>query len=395
MNEDEKTLTEEEKKLIKTLFTRSKIASPFFVAAIVFAVMLVLPVMIIDITTHYNTNATIFIVFAIVPSTIAFICWIYNFSSSRRIVKSERWAIILEKINSEKDEVDRSEQKRGEQALSAFATYASGNIAGEYFGVEGAKEFGTAVSGIMTGITIFSLMSAINKHAQIVAQYSEVALPNLTSKKLGYILLIPSIVIIIVFSIIYGISGGSRYKEVNDSRTTKIDEINNILSQKAGDYYIKVDDEIGDAIRVHVTKEDEELGIRSSMIIEYDKNDVLKSVSYNIDFTETSPTDDYATVRYKRPSKIDALNIAINDITSLNALLQSLNIDSEVVRLYLPSDEFKQAFLSTENWEDLVNSSTSDIGYPAENAINGNAQYALKNRDLGMKTISDIVLYVK
>ena len=134
------------------------------------------------------------------------------------------------------------------------------------------------------------------------------------------------------------------------------------------------------------------------MTLGFDENDTLEDVCCIIGFEDTfdKTGDKYDDIlRYDRPSKEEALNIAINDITSFNAILQASNLDNELSKLYLPPDEFKQAFLSTENWEDLTN---DNIGYSINNTNGVKAQYSLKNRDLSLNKMgvisSSLMLYV-
>ena len=203
--------------------------------------------------------------------------------------------------------------------------------------------------------------------------------------------------VIIAFSLIYGINGESNYKEALDAQNAKMEEIRNALTEKAENYDISIDGEIKDSIHVSVSKTDEQAGTSLSLLITLYKKDsqfVIDHIMYSNEFRETTPGIDYVTVHHKRPSKEEVLNIVINNITECNNILQSLNIDSELTKLYLPSDEFKHAFLSTENWEDLKESSTSRIGYPAQDSNDGVAQYTVENSNLGSETISNVVLFV-
>lgn len=220
-----------------------------------------------------------------------------------------------------------------------------------------------------------------------------------------YALIIIGVVIVgsLTGLMIYVINSSNNNIMAFRGKSNQMMEIKKKLSETAGDAYSVKFSEYGDNSIDIIKKETPNSSgtnwdITSMMTLGFDENDTLEDVCYIIGFVDSfdKTGDKYDDIlRYDRPSKEDALNIAINDITSFNAILQAPNLDNELSKLYLPPDEFKQAFLSTENWEDLTN---DNIGYSINNTNGVKAQYSLKNTDLSHDKMgmisSSLMLYV-
>ena len=392
MNEYSKILTEQEKKLIRKLFIWSKIASPLFITSLVIDVFIFIPTMVIDITSETSANRMIGLYFMIIAPAIPFITWMITFIGSRIIVKGTQWGAILAKISQGRSDIDDAEKRRGQTALNAITIYEIGNMAKRYGDVSGAEGLGTTISGIMTANAIFDLMSKINKHAVKVAEITGVPLPKLsTAKTWVCILVIPCLAVLVIFSTVYGISGYSNYSVLKEDRNAKLEEIRTILSECADGYEVKVERDdymrLG-RISAWVEKPEDDAGISSRMLLIFDENDVLDGVHYDVEFKHQEGYAAYYSYLgydkdYERPGKQEALDITINEITGLNNVLQKFYEkngsagQSNLTKLYLPSDGFTQEFLSTESWEDIEEEPVT-----LENVQDTNVRWSLDNHDI-------------
>lgn len=261
--------------------------------------------------------------------------------------------------------------------------------------------------GAVIAIIVFDVKNAYlaRKVEKMKNEDSSICTKTKSKRTWIYALIIIGVVIVgsLTGLMIYVINSSNNNIMAFRGKSNQMMEIKKKLSETAGDAYSVKFSEYGDN-SIHVIKKETpnssgiNWDITSMMTLGFDENDTLEDVCYIIGFVDSfdKTGDKYDDIlRYDRPSKEDALNIAINDITSFNAILQAPNLDNELSKLYLPPDEFKQAFLSTENWEDLTN---DHIGYSINNTNGVKAQYSLKNTDLSHDKMgmisSSLMLYV-
>lgn len=238
--------------------------------------------------------------------------------------------------------------------------------------------------GAVIAIIVFDVKNAylVRKVEKMKNEDSSICPKRKSKRTWIYALIVIGVVVVasITGLVVYVLNSSNNGIMESRGKTTKMREIKQSLSEKAGDRYSVEFSDPGNNIRI-LKKDSPTSSIISSMSLWFDDDDTLEKIYYSVRFFESYSNtgniyDD--TFRYDRPSKEDALDIAINDITSFNTILQSINENSELTRLYLPPEEFKQAFLSTENWEDLTN---DNIGYSISSTNGVKAQYRLENRD--------------
>ncbi len=261
--------------------------------------------------------------------------------------------------------------------------------------------------GAVIAIIVFDVKNAylVRKVEKMKNEDSSICPKRKSKRTWIYVLIVTGVVVIasITGLVVYVLNSSNNSIMESRGKSTRMKELEQKLSETAGDAYSVNFSEYGDNSIDVIKKETPNSSgtnwdITSMMTLGFDENDTLEDVCYIIGFEDTfdKTGDKYDDIlRYDRPSKEDALNIAINDITSFNAILQASNLDNELSKLYLPPDEFKQAFLSTENWEELTN---DNIGYSINNTNGVKAQYSLKNRDLSLNKMgvisSSLMLYV-
>ena len=356
MNENSTILTEKEKKLIKKLYMCANLMLPMLIGSFLIEIAAAIPVIIIDIIT-LSVGATPMILSLVLPPIPFLICACYTYLFSKITVQSENWQNIIYKAyqnandanefvkeqEQTKYDLNKTDKKRG----GAIAIYFGGIAINNITKIKEIQQIGTAIGGVLVGIHFFELGKIVSDHVKQVADIFNIPLPNKIKKRiwLSFVIL-PLIILQVLLSIVLGIKSGNAY---NNTKQAQQATINTVQEKLTNDENISVVTNTYDRDKNIV-----------SVDLRHEINDNLDFwADFRINEDNTIKEIDYTlcTDDINDCNKEEFFNIFEQEVVKSNNLVQKLDCAyKEVVALYLPTEECKQTFLSTPEWQDLHSS---------------------------------------
>ena len=356
MDENSKTLTEKEKKLIKKLYMCANLIFPMLIGSFLIEIAAAIPVIIIVIIT-LSVGATPIILSLLLPPIPFLLCASYTYLFSKITVQSEKWQNIVYKayqnVNDANEFVKEQEQteydlnKTDKKRSGATAIFFGGIAINNITKIKEIQQIGTAIGGVLVGIHFFELGKIISEHVKQVADIFNIPLPNKIKKRiwLNFVIL-PSIILLILISVILGIKSGNTYNNTKQAQQTTI---NTVQEKLANDENIRVVTNTYDrgknTVSVDLRHEiNDNLDFWADFRINEDNT--IKEINYTLCADDINDCN-----------KEEFFNIFKEEVVKSNNLVQKLDCAyKEVVALYLPTEECKQAFLSTPEWQNLNSS---------------------------------------